>query len=303
MGLALLFPGQGAQHAQMLPWLDGCPAAAPALAALAQPLCADWRTRLQDTAWLHTNAVAQPLLTGVSLAAWQAVAGQLPAPVAIAGYSVGELAAFAAAGVYDVPTALDLAAHRARAMDAAAAGHAGGLLSVQGPRAAALAELAPGLAVAIRIGTERALVGGPALLLDSAAAAWTAAGLRCTRLPIAVASHTPWMAAAAEAFARHLATVALRPPRTAVVCNFTGTASRQLAPLAQALSAQIAATVRWDECMDSLAERGARCVLEVGPGATLAAMWRERHPGIPARSADEFRSAQGLVDWVRQQLA
>lgn len=303
MGLALLFPGQGAQQAQMLPWLESEAAAAPALAALATQLGADWRTRTADTAWLHANAVAQPLLAGVSLAAWQAVAARLPAPVAVAGYSVGELAAFSAAGLYDADTALSLAARRAAAMDAAAAGHAGGLLSVQGPRAAALADVAPGLAVAIRIGPERALVGGPALLLEAAATAWTAAGLRCTRLPIAIASHTPWMAAAAEAFAQHLATLTLRPPRTAVVCNFTGTASRHLATLVPALSAQMAATVRWDECMDSLAERGVRCVLELGPGATLSAMWRERHPGIPARSADEFRSAEGLVGWVRQQLA
>lgn len=303
MGLALLFPGQGSQHAQMLPWLDAQPEARPTLEALARHLGPDWRGRLGEPGWLHANAVAQRLLTGMGIAAWQVLAARLPRPVAVAGYSVGELAAFAVAGVFDAPTALDLAAARAQAMDAGVAGQDTGLLAVQGPRALAWALAETGLSVAIRIGEERAIVGGGAAALDAAAARWSAAGLRCTRLPIGVASHTPAMAQAAAAFAQHLAGVDLRPARAAVVCNFTGAASRDPAVLARALAAQIASTVRWDDCMDCIAERGARCVLEVGPGTALAAMWRERHPAIPARSVDEFKGPDGVQQWVLQQAA
>ena len=301
MGLALLFPGQGAQHAQMLPWLDSQPEAAPALDALGRQLGPGWRDRLADAGWLHANAVAQPLLTGIGLAAWQVLAPRLPRPVAMAGYSVGELAAFAAAGLFDTATALELAATRAQAMDRGVAGQDTGLLSVQGPHALALAQADVALSVAIRIGDERAIVGGPAAALATAAARWGAAGLRCTRLPIGVASHTPAMASAAAAFGQRLAAVAWRPAQAAVVCNLTGTASRHPAVLTAALAGQIASTVRWDDCMDCLAELGARCVLEVGPGSTLAAMWRERHPGIPARSIDEFRGPEGVQRWVEQQ--
>lgn len=303
MGLGLLFPGQGAQHAQMLSWLEGTTAAAPAMASLVRQIGPDWRARAADPQWLHANSIAQPLLAGVSLAAWQAVARQLPAPVAIAGYSVGEIAAFSAAGMYDVDTALELAARRAEAMNAAARGHDGGLLSVHGPGAEAITAAHSGLELAIRISPEHVIVGGETSELCSAAARWTAAGFRCKQLPIAVASHTPWMADAADAFARHLATLALKPPAVAVISNFTGMPSRQLQGLTSALSGQIAATIRWDDCLDSLAERGVRCVLEVGPGTALTAMWRERYPEIPARSADEFRSASGLVEWVLQRLA
>ncbi|WAC73753.1 acyltransferase domain-containing protein [Roseateles sp. SL47] len=303
MSLGLLFPGQGAQHAQMLSWLEDTTAAAPALASLLKQIGPDWRARAADPQWLHANSIAQPLLTGVSLAAWQAVAGHLPTPVAIAGYSVGEIAAFSAAGVYDLDTALDLAARRAEAMNAAAQGHHGGLLSVQGPSAETLAAADAELKLAIRISTEHVIVGGPTSELHSAAARWTAAGLRCKQLPIAVASHTPWMTDAAHAFAGHLATLALKPPTVALISNLTGMPSRQLPVLTSALSGQIAATVRWDDCLDSLAERGVRCVLEVGAGSTLTTMWRDRYPDIPARSADEFRSATGLVDWVLQRLA
>lgn len=302
MSLALLFPGQGAQHPQMLPWLHAQPEAAPLLAALSRHLGPAWRERLDEPGWLHANAVAQPLLTGIGLAAWRVLAGRLPPPVAVAGYSVGELAAFAAAGVFDADTALQLADARAAAMSDSVAGRDTGLLAVQGPHALRLAEAAEALSIAIRIGDERVIVGGAAAALDAQADRWSAAGLRCTRLPIAIASHTPAMAAAAAAVARHLATLDLRPARAAVVCNSTGTASRNPAALAAALAGQIASTVRWDDCMDSLAERQVRCVLEVGPGSALAAMWRERHPQIPVRSVDEFRSPEGVVQWVQGQL-
>ena len=74
MSLVLLFPGQGVQHAAMLPWLDAHPRAAAPLAALAQSLGADWRARLADEAWVTSNAIAQCLMTGASLAVWQVLA-------------------------------------------------------------------------------------------------------------------------------------------------------------------------------------------------------------------------------------
>ncbi|RQP23512.1 acyltransferase domain-containing protein [Piscinibacter terrae] len=302
MGLALLFPGQGAQHQQMLPWLDDHPEARPVLDAMARHLGTDWRDTLGDVRRVHANRVAQLLLTGTGIAAWQVLAAQLPTPTVVAGYSVGELAAFAAAGVFDAVTALDLAAARAQAMDDSVAGRDTGLLAVQGPHALALAEAAADLSIAIRISDERVIVGGDAAALETAAEPWGAAGLRCQRLPIGIASHTRAMAAAAAAFAQRLAAADLRPAQAAVVCNLTGAASRHAAALASALSGQLAHTVRWDDCMDSIAERRPRCVLEVGPGTALAAMWRERHPGIPVRSVEDFQGPEGVSRWVLRQL-
>jgi [acyl-carrier-protein] S-malonyltransferase len=262
-----------------------------------------WREGLGDPAWLHANRVAQLLLTGVGIAAWQVLAARLPRPVAVAGYSVGELAAFAVAGVFDAGAALDLAAARAQAMTDSVGGRPTGLMAVQGAHALSLAGPEADLSVAIRIGAQRVIVGGPAEVLDDAARRWSGAGLRCTRLPIGVASHTPAMKVAAAAFAQRLAAVTLHPARSPVVCNFTGGTSRSLAVLAPALAGQIASTVRWDDCMDSIAERGVHCVLEVGPGTTLAAMWRERHPHLPVRSVDEFQGPEGVLRWVAQQPA
>src|SRR5262245_33015911 len=136
MSIGLLFSGQGTQHPQMLPWLDDAhPLMRSTLSLLGVQ---DWRQALQDAAWARCNRNAQVLLTGVALSAWSQLSAALPAPAAIAGYSVGELAAFCAAGVYDADTAMDLAVQRAEAMDRAAAkAPGGGLGAVNGLNEAA----------------------------------------------------------------------------------------------------------------------------------------------------------------------
>jgi [acyl-carrier-protein] S-malonyltransferase len=129
------------------------------------------------------------------------------------------------------------------------------------------------------------------------------AGARCTRLAVSLASHTPWMAAAAREVASHLQAVEFKSPRCTLVCNLGGRALRQPADLRQALAAQIDHTVRWSDCLDALAERGVRCVLEVGPGTTLSRLWAERGGSVPARSVDEFRSPTAVARWVHASLA
>lgn len=297
MGVALVFSGQGHQHPAMLPWL----AEGPALAALRAALgVADWRALLADPAAAAVNVTAQQLLTGTALAAWAELAPRLPPPVAVAGYSVGELAAFAAAGVMEADVALDLARRRALAMDRCAAREPGGLLGVSTLPATELNVVCAqaGVEVAIRNAPDVAVVGGPRAALDAAERLATARGARCTRLAVNVASHTSWMADAADTFAEVLRGIALRPPRTALFGNIGGRV-RSADDAAQALSRQIACTVQWADTMEELCARAPRCVLEIGPGQALARLWNQRHPGIPARSCDEFRSVAAIERWVR----
>ncbi|CAM3413607.1 ACP S-malonyltransferase [Paracidovorax anthurii] len=300
MSYALVFSGQGLQHPGMLPWLadDGLTRAVNH--RLGVP---GWRDALHQEDWAARNTHAQVLLTGLALAAWEQLAPRLPAPAAVAGYSVGELAAFSAAGLFDAATALSLAQARAEAMDRCAAGHPGGLLGVSHLAPAALNALlrATGLAVAIRNAPDSVVLGGPPPALEQAEALAVQQGGRCTRLRVGLASHTPALQPAAEAFRQVLEDVPFARPRTALFSN----AADRIATAAQArdaLAAQIARTVRWDECMENLQARGVRCVLEVGPGQALARMWNTRHPGTPARACDEFRSADSVAAWVAGHL-
>jgi [acyl-carrier-protein] S-malonyltransferase len=300
MSVALLFPGQGTQHAAMLPWLDDCDAARPVLARMAGMLGADWRSRLDDTAWSQSNAVAQVLLTGASVAAWRALAPRLPRVVAVAGYSVGELASCVAAGMLDADDALALAGRRAAAMDACVPDGAAGLLALSdiGADDVAVACARWGLDVAIRTGERRCIVGGPRAQLAGAAAEFAERGVSAKPLCVRVPSHTPAMRAAVPVLAQALVHARWHPPRVAWVAGITGAVVRDPAQVRQVLADQVATTIRWDACMDTVAERRPDAVLELGPGATLARLWRERCPAIPARSCDEFASADEVLGWI-----
>jgi len=304
VSVAVVFSGQGNQHPAMLPWLGDDASMATLGSRLGVP---DWRAALADPAWARMNAHAQVLITTTGLAAWSQIASRLmSASIAIdgvAGYSVGELAACAAAGVIDAEDAMKFAAQRATFMDEASRSLAGGLCGVTGIAAADVEAVLLGtsVSIAIRNGDDSVVIGGPlgGDALDAVEAALAARGARCTRLAVSVASHTPLMRSAAQAFGNALSTAGLRAPTLPLFdsdANRVWTADQARAGLAH----QIDHTVRWDEVMDQLAARGPSCVLEIGGGQALARLWQQRHPSIPARSADEFRTLDGVLAWIER---
>lgn len=300
MTVAVVFSGQGNQHPAMLPWLHEDPLLGAMVAMLGVD---DWRAALADPAWARANAHAQVLIAATGLAAWSQLSRALRAASieveAVAGYSVGELAACAAAGVFTADDAIALARRRAASMDDSARLQPGGLCGVTGLPSNELDALLDGtsISVAIRNGEDSVVIGGPVDALDRVEAAATALGARCTRLAVSVASHTALMRDAAEAFDRTLARTPMRTPSRALF-DSRGNRAWRAEDARAGLARQIATTVEWHEVMDQLAARAPSCVLEIGGGAALARLWQQRHPSIPARSADEFRTLDGVLAWI-----
>ncbi|WP_122975317.1 acyltransferase domain-containing protein, partial [Xanthomonas citri] len=127
------------------------------------------------------------LVCAGTLAHWQALCAQLPTPLLVLGYSVGELAAHAVAGSMSIDTCLQLAATRARLMDAASPQQAG-LMAVIGVPLRALETLCQthGAALAIINGDDHAVLGGPRAALQALGEAASAQGARVTLLPVGV---------------------------------------------------------------------------------------------------------------------
>ncbi len=309
MSFALLFAGQGTQHAAMLPWLESEPVCRAALDAMQRYTGAAWRERLLQASTRSSNALAQPLITGTSLAAWAALnrhlceQGDAPdaaMPAVAAGYSVGEMAAFACARVLDADDAIALAAQRADLMDATVAGRDTGLLSVAGMDVEAVLAGAPLLDCAIHIAPDHAIYAGETVVLDACHTQLAALGATCKRLDVRVASHSRWMADAAVQFASVLQNRSFNPPACSLVLNVTGAATRQVPVLRQGLSRQLCGTVQWAAAMDAIAEQGVRCVMEIGAGNALSRMWNTQHAGIPARALEDFRDAAGAARWIRR---
>ncbi|MCI2246908.1 acyltransferase domain-containing protein [Xanthomonas sp. PPL568] len=300
MSLALLCPGQGAQHPAMFDHSAGVPAAESVLAAAAQVLGADPRALAGDDA-RYDNAIAQPLVCAAVLANAAALLPQLSAPALLLGYSIGELAAHALAGGLEANACLALAVQRAQRMDAASR-NGDGLIAVQGllrEQAEALCAQT-GLHLAIVNGEDHLILGGHADALAHGERQARAQRARVTRLPVSVAAHTPLLARAAQAFAADLRAAPLAAPRAAVLAGIDGHRIGDRDDAIGALSAQLATTLDWAGTLRQAAERGVRVFLELGPGGALARIAREVLPECQARSVEEFGSLAAAAAWVRQ---
>jgi [acyl-carrier-protein] S-malonyltransferase len=304
--LAILCPGQGGQHAGMFDLFRGDARAAevfegPQLqAVLGYPLA----TVLNDDSLLFANRQAQLLVVAATLAAWEVLRDALPQPALVAGYSIGELAAYGVAGSLPVRDALAIAARRAEAMDACAKNMPQGLMSVSGleiKRARALLQ-AHGADVAIETGFDTLIAGGGRGALLASEPDLLAGGARIGWLPVSVASHTPLMQGALASFAPVLAEARFADPVVPVLAGISGKLIRDAKTAKAALSRQLTDTIHWAACMDACAESGITVALELGPGAALSGMLRTRHPAIACRSVADFRSVAGVLRWLEREL-
>jgi [acyl-carrier-protein] S-malonyltransferase len=284
--LLLLCPGQGGQHAGMFDLARLDPGARAFLDGCALPATPDA---------LFDNRMAQPAIVCATLAMWQALQARLPAPKLVAGYSIGELAAYGVAGALD--NAVALAKARAALMDAAASGQPQGIAAVSGVDVAQVRNI---IDVAIVTGADSCIAGGLEAQLAALPARLPTA--RVQRLPVGVAAHTALMAGAVAPFAQLLEGATFAPWRCPVLAGVD--AMRVVRPeiAIDRLARQLASTIDWAACMDAASEAGITVALELGPGAALSRMLRERHPHIACRSVADFHTLDGIASWVTREL-
>ncbi len=308
MTLALLCSGQGPQHPAMFAVTGDAPAAASLFdraAALLDGRDPRALVRDADEETLHGNRVGQVLCTLQAVAALAALPELARGRRIVLGYSVGELGAWAAAGLVAPEAALDLAVARAAAMDAAS-DPGDGLLFVRGLPRDAVDRLCGehGGAVAIVNPGDAVVLGGSADALAALDGAARAAGAgRVVRVGVAVASHTAKLAGASRAFRDALSESEVKPRVPAGVRLLSGIDAAPVVDVAgglDKLARQVSTTIRWADCLAAAVEAGASAFLELGPGRALAEMAAGAHPGVPARSLDDFKSADGVRDWLRR---
>lgn len=296
--LLLLCPGQGGQHADMFALARSDPASRAFLAACELP---------DDAQALFDNRVAQPAIVAATLGTWLALRAALPTPALVAGYSIGELAAYGVAGALRPEEAVRLARARAALMDAAAGAVAQGLAAVSGVEVGQVAAHLAGVAgvagvaeVAIVTGYDSCIVGATHDQLDALPARWPDA--RVQRLPVTVAAHTALMQSAVAPFAALLAEAGLTAPPVPVLAGIDATQVMGRDRAIARLSRQVAERIEWAACMDACAEAGITVALELGPGAALARMLQARHPQIACRSVADFHTLDGIAAWVARAL-
>ena len=280
MRTAVLFPGQGSQTSDMR---DTVARLRPDLYELALD---EVGNELFERA-NETTEFAQPAIYCASLAGWSRFEGERP--YAMAGHSLGELAALAASGAVDEATGLRLVALRGRLMQRVAErGTEGGMLALrtQLDEAAELAERFD-LTVANDNSPEQVVLSGPNDALNRAAEQARAEGTRTRRLHIGGAFHTPAMNPAAAKFRVALERVSFKKPRVPV---FSGVTAALFDDFRRRLAQAIIRPVQWRETLLSLDGWGVESFVEVGPGRVLTGLVRRTLGDAQAETLDRSSS-------------
>ncbi|MBO8184477.1 ACP S-malonyltransferase [Streptomyces spirodelae] len=308
--LVLVAPGQGAQKPGLLtPWLE-LPGVADRLAQWSAAIDLDlvhYGTEA-DAEAIRDTAVAQPLLVATSLlSAYELLEGEptQDAPGraagigALAGHSVGELAAAALTGVLTPLEALRVVRARGRAMAEAAAVTETGMSAVLGgdPETVTGHLHKLGLTPANRNGAGQIVAAGTAEQL-AALSENRPEKARVVPLKVAGAFHTDHMAGALPAMEAAVEDVAPGAPLTRYVSNFDGQVVESGPEVVRRLVHQISAPVRWDLCMDTFQELGATALIELCPGGTLTGLAKRALPDVRTlalKSPDDLAAARDLL--------
>ncbi|MCY3596695.1 MAG: ACP S-malonyltransferase, partial [Rhodospirillales bacterium] len=209
-------------------------------------------------------------------------------PRALAGHSVGEIAALAASGALDLRSAFAIVAERAKSMAAAGEKNPGGMLALIGgdlEGAYALCEHVDAGSPRFRLGVANLNAPGQTVIAGGADALKEAAGLarewgfrRAIELPVSAAFHTPFMEPARNRLVDLVKTLPVQDPLIPVVSNISGSLLRDAASVREEICAQVTAPVLWSKSMRQLASEGITSFFEVGPGNVLSGLLRRTIP-------------------------
>ena len=298
MSLAFLFPGQGSQTVGMGSELAEAFASGREVFqevddALGQHLFKLMREGPEDQLTLTENA--QPALMAVSVAVMRILEADFGVSVAkaafVAGHSLGEYSALAAAGAIGLSDTARLLKLRGQAMQRAVPVGAGAMASLLGPKtdlvlaeAAAKAGAEVGVCVVANDNNQgNIVISGEKAAVDRAIEAAKALGARAIPLNVSAPFHCPLMQPAADEMAAALASAAILAPRAPVVTNVTARPTHDPEAIRRLLVEQVTGRVRWRESVTWMAgEGGVTRFAEAGAGKVLSGIAKRIAPDAEA---------------------
>jgi [acyl-carrier-protein] S-malonyltransferase len=283
------------------PWLE-LPGAADRLAVWSTASGLDL-ARLGTTASteeITDTAIAQPLIVAATLLAHEELTKRgLPTgkDTVVAGHSVGEIAAYAIAGVISADDAVALAATRGAEMAKACADEPTGMSAVLGgDEAEVLARLEQlDLVPANRNAAGQIVAAGRLSALDKLAED-PPAKARVRALGVAGAFHTEFMASALDGYAAAVQNVATAEPTAVLLSNRDGQPASSAADAIEKLVAQLTRPVRWDLCNETLRQRNVKAIVEFPPAGALSGIAKRELRGTPTHPVKTPADLDGLAE-------
>jgi len=309
MKRAFVFPGQGSQQPGM--GRDLAEAFAPARLffeevddALSQHLSRLMFDGPESDLTLTENA--QPALLAASLAVIRVLEADAGFDIAglayVAGHSLGEYSAHAAAGTFSVPDAVRLVKRRGQAMQKAVPVGEGAMAALLGLDIDTAREVAAGTAghgvcvVANDNCPGQIVVSGHTAAVERAVAlAAEHGGRRSIMLPVSAPFHCPLMAPAAEIMEEALREISLKAPRVPVVANVTAAPTSDPDEIRELLVEQVIRMVRWRETVLLFKEHEVEEIVEIGAGRVLTGLVRRIDRELPALSVGTAAETEALM--------
>lgn len=299
--VAFIFPGQGSQAVGMGKDLSERFPEAKAVfdaadAALGEPLSRLCFEGPEDALKLTANT--QPAILTVSIAAHAAFRAKgAPVPAFVAGHSLGEYSALVAAGALSLEDAVRTVRARGTFMQEAVPAGVGAMAAVlrlEPARVKALCdEAAQGevCAPANYNSPEQTVIAGNAAAVERASAKLKEAGAkRVVPLPVSAPFHCALMEPVKPRLRAVLERIAIAAPSVPVVANVDAAPNSDAARVLPLLVDQVAAPVRWIECVQALERAGVTRVVELGPGKVLSGLVRQITKGIETFNVEDAAS-------------
>lgn len=297
MSTALLFSGQGAQVVGMGKSLyEGSPTARDLYDRAAKVLPFDLRKACFEgpTELLTETRVCQPALyvQGYAIAQILRERGKLNDLKACLGLSLGELTAYAVAGVWDFETGLKIVAERGRLMQQACDQTKGAMAAVIGGSREDIFKLCAAFdvdAANFNCPGQVVISGESEKITQAVARAKEFGPFKLVKpLVVAGAYHSRLMEPARQAFEAFLKNIPFQRPQVTVYSNTTGGTLSEPNDLRAALVKQVVSSVLWEDDCKAAAESGITQFYECGPGGALAGMMKRTAPQAPILSLHEF---------------
>ncbi len=307
--IVFMFPGQGSQIIGMgKDVADAYPIARQTfeqadtlLGFLLSGLCFDGpQEQLDDT--INT----QPALYTCGIAIQRVIQHEFPTlkPGFVAGHSLGEFTALAAAGAISFEDGLKLVRERGRLMKEAGSKSPGAMAAVLGLDADAIREVCARasqqtggvLILANDNCPGQTVISGDDATLESGMQMLTAAGAKkVVKLAVSIAAHSPLMASASEEFRQALAATPFQPPNSVVYGNVDAAPLVTVEAIRHELDRQLTHSVRWTELVRAMIDAGAETFLELGPKDVLASLLKRIDRSRSGRALNNLETIQKFV--------
>ena len=303
--VAYVFPGQGAQYVGMGRDLYDIYDSARAVfkqadEALGFPLSQLCFNGPDDE--LRQTVNAQPAIVTVSLALLSTIRNSadsksLPAPAFVAGHSLGEYTALAAAGVFDFATAIYLTHQRGRLMHQAGLENPGGMAAVIGLDEASLADIcnqSDTRIVNFNCPGQLVISGDMDSLRKAIELAEAKGAHRVMPLQVSGAFHTHYMQPAADSLAEIIDNIHFNTPQISILANTTASEITTADMVKEELLNQLCNSVQWQRSIEYMIDNGVTTFIEIGPGRVLSGLIKRINRDVKAINISDVEAIKNI---------